>query len=141
MGEEIRSDSADDGHRTPREKSPTASGTAPTTAERVDGAFSLLTDARRRRVLYALVALEDPVTDRSTVAVLANVLGVAPPDEPTPTISEPDLHHDHLPTLEEAGVVEYDPRQGTVRYVGVPFDEELIEHAYYTETGQLLSGP
>jgi hypothetical protein len=37
------------------------------------------------------------------------------------------LHHTHLPKLDDADVVEYDPDDGTVQYRGDPHIEQWVE--------------
>lgn len=37
------------------------------------------------------------------------------------------LHHHHLPMLADAGLITYDARSETVRYVGDPTVERLLE--------------
>ncbi|AEH35352.1 hypothetical protein Halxa_0713 [Halopiger xanaduensis SH-6] len=44
-----------------------------------------------------------------------------------------ELQHVHLPKLEDAGVLEHDPRSETVRYWTQPSLEEWLEHAYHKE--------
>ncbi|RKD94979.1 hypothetical protein ATJ93_1826 [Halopiger aswanensis] len=44
-----------------------------------------------------------------------------------------ELQHIHLPKLEDAGVLEHDPRSETVRYWTQPSLEEWLEHAYHKE--------
>lgn len=43
------------------------------------------------------------------------------------------LHHSHLPKLSEAGVIDYDRRQGTIRFTPTPPLEEWVEHAEWKE--------
>ncbi|GAB3672364.1 hypothetical protein GCM10028856_25440 [Halopiger thermotolerans] len=108
----------------------------------MDEQFSLLSNRRRRRLLYALVAADGAVVERSQlVARLADVeaSGAGESDETLEERIARDLHHTQLPQLEDAGIVDYDQRQGTVRYVGLPFRTEWLEHAHYKETGRLLS--
>lgn len=38
------------------------------------------------------------------------------------------LHHTHLPKLHEAGVIDYDPNEKLVRYLGNPHVDALLEH-------------
>jgi len=45
-----------------------------------------------------------------------------------------ELQHIHLPKLEDAGILEQDPRSETVRYWGQPSVEEWLEHAQHKET-------
>jgi hypothetical protein len=45
-----------------------------------------------------------------------------------------ELQHIHLPKLEDAGILEQDPRSETVRYWSQPSVEEWLEHAQHKET-------
>ncbi|RKD95710.1 DUF7344 domain-containing protein [Halopiger aswanensis] len=140
MGERIRRGSNES---TPDRLSPTEStGTDPATATELDELFSLLSNRRRRRLLYALASADQTVVERSQlVAWLADVeaSGEAASSETLEDRIAHDLHHNQLPCLEEAGIVDYDPRQGTIRDDGLPFRTEWLEHAHYKETGELLS--
>lgn len=87
---------------------------------------------RRRRV--ALSVLSDYDAPLSRVA-LAREIAVAEADEETTPDTGmiddlcADLHHVHLPKLENAGLVEYDARSGAVSYRGHPVieDEEWFD--------------
>ncbi|WP_336000022.1 DUF7344 domain-containing protein [Halorientalis halophila] len=90
----------------------------------IDEVFELLSDSRRRRVCLYLrrsgvevtelsdlidaLASEDDAVDRDRLAI--------------------DLHHRHLPKLDDAGIVDYDPRSHTARYWGQPTVEKWAEH-------------
>lgn len=111
----------------------------PTTASQFETMFSLLSSRRRRYLLYSLVDMEGSVVERSQlVAWLAAAEHGLDADDSLETQIETDLHHNQLPRLEAAGIVDYDPRQGTIRYDGLPFSAEWLEHACYRETGRLL---
>ncbi|AEH38265.1 DUF7344 domain-containing protein [Halopiger xanaduensis] len=140
MGERIRRGSNES---TPDRPSPTESAvTDPATTNRLDELFSLLSNSRRRWLLYALATADGAVVERSQlVSWLADVeaSGAAESNDALEGRIAHDLHHNQLPRLEAAGIVDYDPRQGTVRYDGLPFRTEWLEHAHYKETGELLS--
>lgn len=78
-------------------------------AESLDAVFDVLSAERRRHALYELyrrageVALDDLV-DAVSSSVGANPARVAA-----------DLHHVHLPKLDEEGVAEYDREAGVAR--------------------------
>lgn len=139
MGNDVRSESNE--ARRDRELT-TAPAVDATVSARLDELFSVLSNRRRRRVLYSLVDSEDAVVECSQlVRRLADgpvTIGASEDDGSSEASVARDLYHVHLPRLEDAGIVEYDRRQGTVRYDGLPFREEWLEHAHYTETGQLL---
>lgn len=89
---------------------------------RVDNLLSLLTEQRRRDVLYHLAVTE--VTDVETLARNAAAMyeGV-PVDEISPEIREQiqiNLVHTDLPKLADAGAIEFDPRSEAIRCRNLP---------------------
>ncbi|WP_425494460.1 DUF7344 domain-containing protein [Natronosalvus halobius] len=81
-------------------------------------ALHLVANQRRRLVLTQLIESEQNAV---AVDLLAEHLSPEnpPPDSVETKSSERlllDLYHNHLPKLEEAGLVEYDDRTETVRY-------------------------
>ena len=100
----------------------------------VSAAFDLLSDARRRGVLYA-VGRDGAVT----VEALAERIAAWERDGPDASAPDADevrasLHHVHLPKLDDANAIDYDPERGTVeradraadldRYLDVTRDAE-----------------
>ena len=83
----------------------------------VDSLLQLLGN-RRRRTLLAFLARRAEETVGVDDVVDALVARERP--EPGPGTHRErvaiDLHHVHIPKLAEAGVVEYDPLEGTLRY-------------------------
>ena len=82
----------------------------------LDEALSALSNIHRRRVLMALI--EHPSSDPDRIDVPGGI-------DPTGTLSEAvhvELHHTHLPQLEEAGFIDWEASEGTVAR-GVRFDE------------------
>jgi hypothetical protein len=88
-----------------------------------DELLDLIAHERRRAVVRRLIEADD---GRASVAELVPETG----GEPGPTERDIrvriELHHHHLPKLERAGVVEYDPRNGDVRYRPDPRLERLV---------------
>jgi len=102
----------------------------------LDTVFGLLEVARRRYLLYYLYEMDGEVTELEGVveAVYAcEAAGADSGDAPPRQRIRTDLHHMQLPTLEQANVIEYDHRQGTIRFSGLPSIEEWLEHARYRE--------
>lgn len=60
-----------------------------------------------------------------------------PEEAPSKETVRTDLYHAQLPKLEDMGYIEFDDRQGTVRYEENPALEEWLEHAQYKEIGLL----
>lgn len=77
---------------------------------RVDELLRVLSGARRRVVLRALLTRGGETTLDALVADLAESADLS---ESQVRI---DLHHNHLPKLQEVDVVEYDPETGRVDY-------------------------
>ena len=88
-------------------------------ADPTDSLFWLLGNPRRRVVLAHLQRRADETVDVDEV-----IDAVAARERPDPgpgTHRERvaiDLHHVHLPKLADAGVIEYDPMERTLRYRG-----------------------
>ena len=81
----------------------------------LDTVFELLRDRERRSVVAHLLE-ENGQT--ATVPELANRCRQEAEGSASTDSVVMRLHHTHLPKLEGAGVVEYDPRSKTVRYRG-----------------------
>lgn len=85
--------------------------------ERLDEVFDALADSRRR---HALSYLSEKTGDAATLSELvAEVVARESDRERDFEYYESvaiELHHRHLPKLEESGLVEYDERSQTVRY-------------------------
>lgn len=103
------------------------SGDCYLTAEQM---FELLRNPVQRRTLETLI---ESTYTTITLSELAEEIALdeAPSDSEIPTEVadiEIGLHHNHLPKLANAGIIEYDRRSKTVRYR----DEECIEQLYYS---------
>lgn len=95
---------------------------------RMDQIFEALTDQTRRFVLYYLRDHEVVSVDDLAREVAAVEAGI-PPDG----VSEDEreraatrLVHNHLPRLEDARFIEYDPRNHTIRYTEPPAFLDII---------------
>lgn len=103
----------------------------------IDELLSLLGHRRRRDVLYSLSANE--VTD---VESLATTIATRESDGSSDGIDDGerdavviDLYHNHLPKLNDCGLIEYDSRSGAVRRTSLPTDvETLLECCHSLET-------
>ena len=89
--------------------------TSRATGSRLDRALTALAHRYRRRVLYYVD--EHAADGRTTLEV--SELPVAAADRPQPTV---ELCHVHLPSLADAGYIEWDAEARTVRR-GPVFDE------------------
>ena len=81
-----------------------------------DIALSLLADEYRRLAVEALFGREGPLSLVDLAAAVAD----RHPDEPagrSETEIATALHHGHLPKLDDADLVDYDPRSETVTAV------------------------
>lgn len=84
---------------------------------RPDVAYDLLAHPRRRQLLAHLRASER--TDRVFLDTLAADLTAAGDVEPTPQDElAVELHHNHLPKLDAAGLIRYDPTIRMVEFAG-----------------------
>ena len=88
----------------------------------------LLAPERRRAVMRAL--MEEPnATHR--VDDIVNAIQETYEDVSESTSNQTylrsSLHHTHLPKLDDAEVVEYDPGDGTVQYRGDPLIEQWVD--------------
>ncbi|MFP9191063.1 winged helix-turn-helix domain-containing protein [Natronosalvus vescus] len=107
------------------------------TTPSLDLVFELLADRRRRKALYYLHNLPNGVATVEEIAeyILTHDSILSESSEGRHQLMTA-LHHIHLPKLEEAGVIEHDPRSQTVRYWTQPSLEEWLEHAYHKECVQ-----
>lgn len=101
----------------------------PETPVRLDGELKTLASRERRKILDHFVSTD---TEVETVEVLSCQLARLQVDtgnrKPTSTeAAKAELHHVHLPKLEECGLIEYDPRSGTVRYQPDERVEALVQ--------------
>lgn len=96
-------------------------------AESVDDALSLLADRRRRYALYHLrdrAATTDREATVSLQGLARRVAAVERGTDPEQVLEDEfervylGLQHNHVPRLEDAGVVEYDEDDRRVRFVG-----------------------
>lgn len=84
----------------------------------LDAVYAALGDARRRRIVLALDRLGEPIGVEELAACLADRDARTDPGGATASDRRSvqlSLYHSQLPKLADAGVVEYDPEEGTVR--------------------------
>ncbi len=100
----------------------------------VDRLLRLLADSTRRRVLRNLTAERN---DTATIDALATALGgEATPGPDSVREARIQLHHTHLPKLDDAGVVDVDWERKVVEYRdGYRFDVLLDSVLSATEMG------
>lgn len=83
----------------------------------LDAIFSILSNSRRRGVVYCLERVDEPLdVSRLTTLVTAMENGV-PPGEVTYTQRKrvyTSLHQSHLPKMDDVGIVDFDRDAGTV---------------------------
>ena len=99
-----------------------------TAAVDLDALFEVLADGHRRRLLGYFEDTDDDVAAFSDLVehVADESVGVSNDDHERVAVN---LHHSHLPKLEDANLVEYDPRSETVRYRGGPVVSSWVEMA------------
>lgn len=100
----------------------------------VGAVFDALADMRRRTALYFLIQRSDGVADIDELVefITGGDHGTCPADR---DVVAAELHHRHLPKLEDVGVVEYDVRSGTVRYRGNEFVTDLVDRTMGRDLG------
>lgn len=98
-----------------------------TTTIDTEDAIRLFTDAERRRIVAALV-------DHPEDTVSLRDLAIEVSGGPSPRTTGPShdtalasLKHDHLPRMDDIGVIQYDWRSETVRYHRHERVERLLE--------------
>ena len=101
-----------------------------------DVVFDALSVARRRYLIYYLLSLDANVVEFEAAVNAVYKYEAAGTENEDTTLRENvrvDLHHTHVPRLANAGLLEYDRRQGTIRFRGDSVLEEWAVHARYKE--------
>lgn len=88
--------------------------------EEVDELFTVLADPHCRTIIFYF---RNTSTEVATVADLTSEVESGVTDEEIAI----QLHHSALPRLDDAGIVEYDPRSNTVRYLDHGMPQTLID--------------
>lgn len=104
--------------------------------EHHDTIFDVLSVARRRYLVYYLFSVDVNVVEFEAAvnAVCKYEAAGTESDDDTPRRNvRVDLHHTQIPRLAEAGLLDYDSRQGTIQFQGGPALEEWAEHVRYKE--------
>jgi serine/threonine protein kinase HipA of HipAB toxin-antitoxin module len=97
----------------------------------IDDVFELLSNDCRRRVC---LFLRRAGVEVATLEDLLEALAPNADDEERERLAI-NLHHRHLPKLDDAGIVDYDPRSNTARYWGQPTVEKWAEHVEAVDDG------
>ena len=81
--------------------------------EDLDGLFKVLADSRRREVLYSLKDSEaDALTYDELVEEMVDEGYISENERER---FEVEMNHNHLPVMDEKGIIEYDDRSNTIR--------------------------
>lgn len=92
-----------------------------------DTALQILANQQRRRLLHHLVDADGPVPmDKLYATVFTNTSSSEEPTEFRDRFKI-QLHHVHLPKLQEADLIEYDRASSTVQYQSDDKIEEFLE--------------
>lgn len=94
------------------------------TSEDIDRRFALLAQPERRYIIYFLLESE---TDYASIGDLVNYLQRSDTAQDERDAIALALHHDHLPKLAAAGILDFDAVSDTVRYYGDDLVETLLE--------------
>lgn len=87
-----------------------------------DAAFEVLAHRHRRVVLSHLA----DSNGTATFDQLASAITADPGADESPDVVRLQLHHVHLPKLQQAGLIDYDGPDGLVRYGGNELVEDLL---------------
>lgn len=111
---------------------PTSVNRNSTVTDNLGPIFNLLRNSRCRYLLYYLFAVDRDIVecDAAVNAVYKyERAGTKTKDQLSREEIRLVVHHILLPRLGEAGVLEYDNRQGTIRFKEPPELKEWVEHA------------
>ncbi|NHN49782.1 hypothetical protein G9464_19620 [Halostella sp. JP-L12] len=93
----------------------------------LDAAFDLLATERRRNALYCLREADDPVPLLELADRVADREDESPSDARERVAIS--LGQVHLPKLDDAGVVDFDPQDRYVVHRGDPIVDRFLDHA------------
>lgn len=118
-------------------RSGAAADTATSATLSLDAVLEVLADRTRRFALYSLSESAGGVTDlrrlvEEVVTLEAATGDVAVRRDRYVEVAT-DLYHWHLPVLADVGVVDFDGRHETIRYVGHPRLETWLDRLRRTE--------
>lgn len=101
------------------------------TTPMVDDVFALLADWRRRELCryFATTGSDSAQVEALAAAVARRVGDHVDSAESREAAIEEALVEDHLPRLDQAGVLDFDARSGSVCYWGHPTLEKWADHA------------
>lgn len=85
----------------------------------------LVADRHRRQLLHYLIENGGTVFKRDELIEFLRDQTATSHQRPNDTLAV-DLHHTHLPRLDEAGVIEYNPHDGTIQYHHVEQIKQLL---------------
>ena len=91
--------------------------------ERLDALFTALADRHRRRAISYFPVQGDDVASVDDLITFAHDGGSRSDRHRLEVL----FHHAALPKLADLGLVEYDPRSGTVRYRGPRVLEQVLD--------------
>lgn len=89
--------------------------------------FDVLSDERRRHALYYLIEESGGTAEATELADHLRSVDAGDRRAGRGAVLAA-LHHRHLPRMADVGLVEYEGRGGTVRYLGDPLVEECLAH-------------
>lgn len=88
----------------------------------LDSLLPVLADMERRQIV---THLKDTSTDSVSLEELTTSLTTDSDYDPNST--RISLHHNHLPTLDETGIIDYDPDTNTIHYHAHTELESLLD--------------
>lgn len=95
----------------------------------LDAYLRCLANRHRRVLLYDLRDREVTTVDELAATLFAEFYGPARGPGRGRDEAAAELRHNHLPTLDDLSVVDYDPRSGTVRVLEFPPELDALLEA------------
>ena len=87
--------------------------------------LTLVADRHRRQILHYMIENGGTVFERDELIAFLGDQTATPQQHLNDTLAV-DLHHIHLPRLDEAGVIEYNSHDGTIQYHHVEQIKQLL---------------
>lgn len=101
-----------------------------------DTVFAALSDRHRRVLLSHLSEMADTMAERSQLVKAIRTASKGEKKPPKDAVAL-ELHHNHLPRLDDGGFIDYDSQQGAVRNLMSSETEEWINNADYKKSEPL----
>lgn len=101
----------------------------------VDAVFEILADGWRRHLLYYLIEEAGGTAEVPELADHLCSVGAGPASADAERVLT-ELHHRHLPRMDDAGLVDYEHRRGSVRYLQDSLVEDCLARVAARDLGE-----